>query len=162
MENTMYAETALQYQTNVAEKHSLSGLLVATLRERKNNTYNTLQLSLPQRNLGLAGRATYSYDNRYFLEANFGYNGSERFSSNERWGFFPSAGVGWIISNEPFMEKYSDVISKLKLRATYGLVGNDEIGLTEDRFYYLSNVNMNDGGRGISFGDTYEIGRAHV
>ena len=162
MENTMYAETALQYQTDIAEKHSIAGLLVGTLRERKDNTYNTLQLSLPQRNLGLAGRATYSYDNRYFLEANFGYNGSERFSQNERWGFFPSAGLGWIISNEPFMEKYSSVISKLKLRATYGLVGNDEIGLKEDRFYYLSNVNMNDGGRGISFGDTYGYNRSGI
>src|SRR3546814_19773497 len=60
------------------------------------------------------------------------------------------------------MEKYSDVISKLKLRATYGLVGNDEIGLTEDRFYYLSNVNMNDGGRGISFVDTYGYGRSGI
>src|SRR3546814_10986871 len=64
MENTMYAETALQYQTTVAETHSLSGLLVATLRERKNNTYNTLHLSLPQRNLGLAGRAPSSNANQ--------------------------------------------------------------------------------------------------
>src|SRR5690606_21262653 len=162
MENTMYAETAVQYQTNIATRHAISALVVGTLRERKNNTYNTLQLSLPQRNLGLAGRATYSYDDRYFLEANFGYNGSERFSRNERWGFFPSAGIGWIVSNESFMSKYRNVISKLKLRGTYGLVGNDEIGLTEDRFYYLSNVNMNDGGRGISFGDTYGYNRSGI
>ncbi len=162
MENTMYFEGAIQYQKSIAEKHTVSGLLVGTLRERKDNTYNTLQLSLPQRNMGLAGRATYSYDNKYFLEANFGYNGSERFSRNERWGFFPSAGFGWIISNEPFMEKYNHVISKLKLRATYGLVGNDEIGLKEDRFYYLSNVNMNDGGRGISFGDNFGYNRAGI
>src|SRR5690606_39836736 len=106
--NTMYFEGALQYQTNIAEKHMLSALVVGTLRERKDNTYNTLQLSLPQRNLGLAGRATYSYDNRYFLEANFGYNGSERFSRNERWGFFPSAGLGWIILDESYMGCNSD------------------------------------------------------
>ncbi|MDR1224170.1 MAG: TonB-dependent receptor, partial [Tannerella sp.] len=158
MENTMYFEGALQYNTTIAEKHTLSGLMVFTLREKKNNTYNTLQLSLPQRNEGLAGRVTYSYADRYFLEGNFGYNGSERFAKNERWGFFPSAGLGWIITNEAFMEPYKDIISKLKLKATYGLVGNDEIGRTEDRFYYLSNVNMQDGGRGIAFGDTYGYG----
>lgn len=159
MENTMYFEGALQYNKNIKDKHAISGLMVFTVRENKNNTYNTLQLSLPQRNAGLAGRATYSYDDRYFVEGNFGYNGSERFSKHERWGFFPSAGLGWIASNESFMEPYKDVISKLKLKATYGLVGNDQIGASEDRFYYLSNVNMNDGGRGMTFGDEYNYSR---
>jgi TonB-linked SusC/RagA family outer membrane protein len=159
MENTMYFESALQYNTMIAEKHAVSGLMVFTVRERKNNTYNTLLLSLPQRNAGLAGRATYSYADRYFVEGNFGYNGSERFARNERWGFFPSAGLGWIVTNEAFMEPYTNIISKLKLKATYGLVGNDEIGRTEDRFYYLSDVNMWDEGRGIAFGDTYSYGR---
>jgi len=155
MENTMYFESALQYNTTIAEQHTLSGLLVGTVREKKDNTYNTLQLSLPQRNAGLAGRATYSYSDRYFFEANFGYNGSERFSANERWGFFPSAGLGWIVTNEKFMEPLINTISKLKFKATYGLVGNDEIGAKEDRFYYLSDLNMSDGGRGISFGDNF-------
>jgi TonB-linked SusC/RagA family outer membrane protein len=159
MENTMYFESALQYNTTIAEKHVISGLMVFTIREKKNNTYNTLQLSLPQRNAGLAGRATYSYADRYFVEGNFGYNGSERFAKNERWGFFPSAGLGWIVTNEEFMEPYADVITKLKLKATYGLVGNDEIGRAEDRFYYLSNLNMNDGNRGIAFGESYGYGR---
>jgi TonB-linked SusC/RagA family outer membrane protein len=162
MKNSMYFEGALQYNTSIAENHSLSGLLVFTLREKKDNTYNTLQLSLPQRNAGIAGRATYSYANRYFLEANFGYNGSERFAKNERWGFFPSAGIGWIVTNEAFMEPYKNVLSKLKLKATYGLVGNDAIGAVEDRFYYLSNLNMNDGGRGISFGDTWGYNRPGI
>lgn len=162
MENTMYFEGALQYNKKIKEKHTISGLMVFTIRENKNNTYNTLQLSLPQRNAGLAGRATYSYDDRYFIEGNFGYNGSERFSKNERWGFFPSAGLGWIASNEKFMEPYKDVISKLKLKATYGLVGNDQIGAAEDRFYYLSNVNMSDGGRGMTFGDDYGYNRSGI
>lgn len=162
MENTMYFEGALQYNTNIAEKHSLSGLMVFTLREQKDNTYNTLQLSLPQRNAGLAGRATYAYADRYFFEANFGYNGSERFSKNERWGFFPSAGVGWIVTNESFMQPYKNILSKLKLKATYGLVGNDAIGAVEDRFYYLSNLNMSDGGRGIAFGDTWGYSRPGI
>ncbi|MFA6702968.1 MAG: TonB-dependent receptor, partial [Dysgonamonadaceae bacterium] len=162
MENSMYFEGALQYNTAIAENHTLSGLLVFTLREKKDNTYNSLQLSLPQRNAGIAGRATYAYANRYFLEANFGYNGSERFSKNERWGFFPSAGIGWIVTNEDFMEPFKSTISKLKLKATYGLVGNDAIGAVEDRFYYLSNLNMNDGGRGISFGDTWGYNRPGI
>lgn len=162
MENTMYFEGALQYDKKIKDLHSVSGLLVFTVREKKNNTYNTLQLSLPQRNAGLAGRATYSYDDRYFVEGNFGYNGSERFSKNERWGFFPSAGIGWIVSNESFMKPYKEIISKLKLKATYGLVGNDEIGDAEDRFYYLSNVNMNDGGRGMTFGDDYNYTRSGI
>ncbi|MDR0421608.1 MAG: TonB-dependent receptor, partial [Proteiniphilum sp.] len=162
MENTMYFEGAVQYGTTIAERHSISGLLVATVREKKDNTYNTLQLSLPQRNAGLAGRATYSYADRYFLEANFGYNGSERFSSDERWGFFPSAGAGWIVSGEKFMEPLKSTISKLKLKVTYGLVGNDEIGLKEDRFYYLSDLEMSDAGRGMTFGDNFSYGRPGI
>ncbi|MFV0590206.1 MAG: TonB-dependent receptor [Draconibacterium sp.] len=162
MENTMYSEWAVQYNKTIADNHTISGLLVATIREQKNNTYNTLQLSLPHRNTGLAGRATYSYSDRYFVEANFGYNGSERFAKSERWGFFPSAGIGWIVSNESFMQAYKKVISKLKLKATYGLVGNDEIGDDSDRFYYLSELNMNNGGRGISFGDAYSYYRPGI
>jgi TonB-linked SusC/RagA family outer membrane protein len=112
-------------------------------------------LSLPHRNLGLAGRLTYNYDSRYFVEANFGYNGSERFHSSQRWGFFPSAGVGYILTNEKFMEPYLQTLSKVKLKATYGLVGNDQIGRDEDRFYYMSQLTMSDGGRGYSVGDEY-------
>ena len=155
MENSMYVESALQYDKTIKKLHNFSALLVFTIRENKNNTYNTLQLSLPQRNAGLAGRATYSYSDRYFIEGNFGYNGSERFAKNERWGFFPSVGMGWMVTNEEWMKPFKDKISKLKLKFTYGLVGNDEIGSSSDRFYYLSNVNMNDSGRGMTFGDNY-------
>lgn len=162
MENTMYFEGAVQYNTTIAESHTLSGLLVATLREQKDNSHSTLQLSLPHRNAGLAGRATYAYNDRYFVEANFGYNGSERFAKNERWGFFPSAGLGWIVTNESFMEPYLNTISKVKLKMTYGLVGNDAIGEESDRFFYLSNLNMNDGGRGLAFGDVWSYSRPGI
>jgi TonB-linked SusC/RagA family outer membrane protein len=153
--NTMYLETALDYNTVIKEKNTLSALLVFTSRENKDGSYDDLQSSLPQRNAGMAGRLTYGYDNRYYAEANFGYNGSERFSKHERWGFFPSAGLGWVVSNEKFWEPLRNVVSKLKLKATYGLVGNDAIGEAKDRFYYLSNVNMNDGGRGFTFGENF-------
>jgi TonB-linked SusC/RagA family outer membrane protein len=101
---------------------------------------------------------TYSYDSRYFSEFNFGYNGSERFAANHRFGFFPSAGVGWLISNESFWEDYKSTVHNLKLRYTYGLVGNDRIGTNADRFFYLSQVNMNDGGRAALFGTNMDKG----
>jgi TonB-linked SusC/RagA family outer membrane protein len=162
LESTLYFEGAANYNNTFKEKHTVSGLLVTTVREMHNGTTNNFQLSLPHRNLGLAGRFTYSYDSRYFVEVNFGYNGSERFHSSQRWGFFPSAGLGYIVSNEKFMEPYKDVISKLKLKATYGLVGNDAIGRDEDRFYYMSQLNMSDGGRGYTLGDEYGFSRPGI
>lgn len=160
--NSMYMESALQYNRTFGKRHEVGGLLVYTLREEKDNAQNSLLLSLPHRNMGLAGRFTYAYDNRYFLEANFGYNGSERFASNERWGFFPSAGVGWIVTNEPWLKDATTVLSKLKLKATYGLVGNDEIGSAQDRFFYMSNVDMNSSGRGATFGDNWGYSRSGI
>ncbi len=155
LENTMYFEGALMYNNTFAEKHTISGLMVYTVREKKDGGTSQLELALPSRNLSLAGRFTYSYDKRYFIEGNFGYNGSERFHSSQRWGFFPSIGAGWVASNEAFMEPYKNVVSMLKLKATYGLVGNDAIGRDEDRFFYMSNVNMSDVGRGYAFGNPY-------
>lgn len=119
-------------------------MLVGTKREKKIVNAGSLQQSLPYRNLGLSGRATYSFNQRYYVEANFGYNGSERFAKKNRFGFFPSIGTGWIISNEPFYsERLFDIMPKLKLKATYGLVGNDNIGGADNRFFFLSEVDMN-------------------
>lgn len=153
--SSTYFEVAAQYNGTFAEKHSVSALMVLTTREELKGNAGDLQSSLPYRNIGLAGRATYSYDSRYFVEANFGYNGSERFSQKERYGFFPSIGGGYLISNEKFWEPYETTVSKLKLKATYGLVGNDAIGKDKDRFFYLSNVNLNDGGKGYAFGTEF-------
>lgn len=149
----MYFEGALSWDRIYKEKHAVGALLVGTLREYKTANANSVQLSLPSRNLGLAGRVTYGYDNRYFIEGNFGYNGSERFSEKERFGFFPSVGGGWYISNEAFWgEPMKNIVNKLKLKATYGLVGNDEIGSPSDRFFYISEVNMQAGNKGAHFG----------
>jgi len=155
VEATTYSETRLNYN-NTFGKHGVSGLMVFTTRQWIAANQGNLQLSLPSRNVGLAGRSTYSYDNKYFFEFNFGYNGSERFAANNRWGFFPSAGMAWVVSNENFFEKYKSTISNLKLRYTYGLVGNDQIGDRVDRFFYLSQVNMNDNDRGAWFGENLE------
>lgn len=144
--STFYLESALNYDRTFIEKHNVGAMLVYTMRQKLETGAGDLQLSLPYRNLGLSGRSTYSYADRYFVEFNFGYNGSERFHTSNRFGFFPSAGIAWSISNEPFWERYKNTINKLRLRATYGLAGNDEIGGPSDRFFYLSNVNMNAGG----------------
>ena len=152
--NVLTIETRTIYNRTFKDKHAVGGLLVTQYIDSKNPNYETLQESLPSRNFGLSGRFTYAYDSRYFTEFNFGYNASERFDKKHRWGFFPSVGGGWMISNEPFFENLLSKISKLKLRFSYGLVGNDKIGNTSQRFLYLSNVNMNS--TGASFG--YENG----
>ena len=148
---TFYLEAATEYNKIFKEKHTVNGLLVYTMREEKKGIADNLQLSLPNRNIGLSGRLAYNYDTRYFGEFNFGYNGSERFSQNNRWGFFPSVGVAWMLSNEKFFGSLANVITQFKLKATYGLVGNDAIGSNNDRFYYLSQVNM-DASRNVNWG----------
>lgn len=150
--STFYLESAFNYNRTFKEKHGLSGLLVFMMQESLTANAGDLQRSLPSRNLGLSGRTTYSYDNRYFAEFNFGYNGSERFHVTKRFGFFPSAGLAWSVSNESFFKPLKPIISNLRFRATYGLVGNDAIGSASDRFFYLSNVNMTDANKGAVFG----------
>lgn len=150
--SVFYMESALNYNRTFGDKHNLSGMLVFIMRNRLNGSAGSLQLSLPFRNIGLSGRFTYGYDNRYYAEINFGYNGSERFHSSERYGFFPSAGLAWTVSNEKFWENIKPVVSNLRIRGTYGLVGNDAIGAEDDRFFYLSEVNMNSSTRGHTFG----------
>ncbi len=153
--SSTYLETSLVYNREFNEKHAVSGMFVWTAREELDGNATTLETSLPTRNLGLAGRFTYGYDSRYFLEANFGYNGSERFAENNRWGFFPSGGLGWVVSNESFWadNKIGEIITMLKLKATYGLVGNDDI--SSDRFFYISEVSMDASGKSYTFGDDY-------
>lgn len=97
----MYIEAALNYNRDFG-KHGVGGLLVYQLRNNLQPNAGSLQASLPYRNVGLSGRFTYAYNNRYFAEFNFGYNGSERFHKSKRFGFFPSAGLAWVVSNESF------------------------------------------------------------
>ncbi|MDY6378166.1 MAG: SusC/RagA family TonB-linked outer membrane protein, partial [Bacteroidales bacterium] len=151
IKNTMYSESRLNYNRSFG-KHDVTGLLVLMASETKYANAGSLQLSLPSRNAGLSGRFTYGFDKRYFAEFNFGYNGSERFHKSHRWGFFPSAGAAWMVSNEPWFKPYKKVVSNLKLRYSYGLVGNDNIGSSTNRFYYLSEVNMNSSSRTGYFG----------
>lgn len=137
-----YAEGAVLYNRKFSS-HDLGGLLVGSIKDRLDGSPTNLDSSLPSRNVALAGRFTYGYGNRYFAELNFGLNGSERFDPRFRWGFFPSIGLGWQISDEAFFEKFKPTFSKLKIRGTYGLVGNDVIVSDNDRFFFTSNVNLN-------------------
>jgi TonB-linked SusC/RagA family outer membrane protein len=162
-QNTVtYAEAAVNYNRTFADKHAVGALLIGIMRNYLTANAADLQSSLPSRNEGVSGRFTYGYDNRYLLEANFGYNGTERFAANHRFGFFPSIGVAWNVNNEKFFDPLRDVVSSLKFRATYGLVGNDQIGNANDRFFYLSNVGMNDGGKTAYFGTDYNTARSGV
>ena len=158
VESAHYTEVAINYDQVFADKHAVSGLVVGTRRNRNVSNAGSLQLSLPYRNVGVSGRVTYAFDDRYFIEGNFGYNGSERFHVSHRFGFFPSIGLGYLVSNEPFYgERLKKILPKLKFKATYGLVGNDNIGGEESRFFFLSEVNMNAGGTyifGSDFGYT--------
>ena len=156
VKNTMYSETRLNYNRSFG-KHDVTGLLVLTASESLTANAGSLQLSLPSRNAGLSGRFTYGFDKRYFVEYNFGYNGSERFHKSHRWGFFPSAGLAWMMSNEKWFKPLTKVVSNLKLRYSYGLVGNDNIGSSSNRFYYLSEMSMNNSGLGASFGETRNV-----
>lgn len=152
----------LSYTHTYGNKHHLSVLLVGIAKNYLNGNAGTLQEALPSRNLGVSGRLTYDYDTRYLFEVNFGYNGSERFAENNRFGFFPSVGAGWNISNEAFFEPLKNVVSRFKIRGSYGLVGNDQIGSDADRFFYLSDVSLNNSDRGATFGENFTYSRNGV
>jgi TonB-linked SusC/RagA family outer membrane protein len=128
--------------------HTVGAMLVGRAEEMllTSGGYSIYEM-LPERNVGVSGRFSYDYDSRYFAEVSFGYNGSEKFTGDKRYGFFPSFAAGWIISNESFMKSTKDVLSNLKLKLTYGIVGNDAIAGREGRFFFLSDVglgSMND------------------
>ncbi|WP_293744562.1 TonB-dependent receptor [uncultured Pedobacter sp.] len=151
VDSRMWIEGTLNYN-HTFKKHTVGASLISVLSSYETGNAGSVTTSLPQRNQTLSGRFSYGFDNRYLAEFNFGYNGSERFAKNNRFGFFPSAGIGYRISNEKFFAPLKSWIDDLKIRATYGLVGNDQIGNINDRFFYLSNVNLNDAAYGASFG----------
>lgn len=132
----LYAEAALEYNKSFGD-HSVTGLLLGTA-ERFYNGSN----QLPFNYLGLVGRTTYNYHNRYFLDLNIGYNGSENFIKGKQFGLFPSFSAGYIMSDEPFFTK-NNLFTYLKLRGSYGLVGNDKIGGNRFLFTPSSFVNGN-------------------
>lgn len=121
-------EASVTYDRTFNRVHFVSAMFNFNMRSYTNNWADDYIAAFPNKNTGIAGRATYNYDNRYFVEFNFGYNGSENFSPKNRFGFFPSYAIGYIISNEKFWEPLTPVVNLLKFKASYGEIGNDQIG----------------------------------
>ena len=141
---TVNLQGSLNYSRTFG-KHDVGAMILV---QRDFWETNGAPLNMPYNMMGMAARVTYGFDNRYLLDANMGYNGSEQFSPKNRFGFFPSFAVGWVVSNENFL-KGNKVITNLKLRASYGKVGSDKIG--NNRFLYLSNHTYSSRG-GVAVG----------
>ncbi len=120
--------------------HQTSLTAVFNALEGAETPTSTVLQSMPHRNLGFSMRGTYGFKDRYFVEASFGYNGSERFAKKHKMGFFPATGAAWIVSKENFMQSVSGWLPFLKLRASWGKVGNDGI-INIPRFVYLEEIN---------------------
>nr|WP_315239843.1 TonB-dependent receptor [uncultured Flavobacterium sp.] len=155
LDSRIYAQATINYNRTFNDKHAVTGMVTSLMSSYEQGNAGSLESSLPSRNLGISGRFTYGYDNRYLAEFNFGYNGSERFADGHRYGFFPSVGLAYNISNEKFWEPIKDVVTNFKIRSTYGLVGNDQIGNIDQRFFYLSDVRIGDNNYGAAFGEQY-------
>ena len=151
-----YGELQLNYDRAFG-KHRVGGLVFfyfqdfseQTARGDSNATADLFS-AVPQRNMALSGRVTYGYDDRYLIEANFGYSGSENFEPGHKFGFFPAVAAGWVISNEPFVKNNVSWLNLLKIRYSIGQVGNDRI--SNGRFPYLTTLG---GGAnwGVNFGN---------
>ena len=137
-----YIQARLDYNRLFNDRHELTAMLLAN---RGNRTVNN---ELAYHSQGITGRFAYYYNQKYLMEFNFGYNGSENFAPGKRYGFFPAASVGWVVSEEDFMKKAS-WIDFLKVRASYGLVGSDNVS---SRFPYLA---FYGGGSGYDFGNNF-------
>jgi TonB-linked SusC/RagA family outer membrane protein len=148
-QRSIYGEARLEYDRTFGN-HTVGGLALYT-QEKDYYPSGVAYANIPSGYVGGAGRVTYNYDQRYFLEFNAGYNGSENFASDQRFGFFPAISGAWTISNEPFMEDVS-FVDLLKLKASYGKVGNDRLG--GSRFLYIGDQYATGAGNltGYNFG----------
>ena len=137
-----YIQARLDYNRLFSNRHEVTAMLLAN---RGNRTVNN---ELAYHSQGITGRLAYYYNQKYLMEFNFGYNGSENFAPGKRYGFFPAGSIGWVVSEEEFMKKAS-WIDFLKVRASYGLVGSDNVS---SRFPYLA---FYGGGSGYDFGNNF-------
>ena len=152
-DQSIYLEGMFSYNRIFGKVHDVNAMFLYNQKEYDNGD------ALPYRTQGIAGRFSYTYDSRYVAELNFGYNGSENFAKGKRFGFFPAVALGWIVSSEKFMEPVSDVISNLKLRATWGKAGNSNIGGNR-RFAYISTIVNTGSYRWGTDAEIYRLGRS--
>lgn len=144
----LYLEAKLDYNRSSGAHRQGALLLYSQSQYNTTEAGNEIE-SIPRRTQGIAGRITYSYQDIYFSEFNFGYNGTENFPKGQRFGFFPSLSAGWIVSNYDVFRKNLPFIQKLKVRYSYGIVGNDQI--LNSRFPYLTYISS--GVPGYAFGN---------
>ena len=145
---TFYLEAALDYKRTFNKVHNVTGLLLFNERSYLDANDGDLLKTLPYKQQSLSARATYDFANRYFVELNAGYTGSENFKSGHRFGFFPAVAIGWVPSNEKWWEPLSKYISFLKFRYSNGTVGNSS---TDGRFTYFTQIG-GAGGYGTYWG----------
>ena len=150
-----FGEFNLNYGQVFDDKHRVGGLFRATMEERSDRDpafFSDILFMIPKRYLAYAGRFTYSYDDRYFIEGNLGYTGSENFEKGSRFGLFPAIAGGWMLSNESFMQSLT-WLDQLKFRYSYGKTGNDKMRKNDRdvRFPYLTSVDTGAGG--FNYGD---------
>ena len=137
---TLYAEGALNYNRLFSGVHNITGLVLLNMRNYRDANHTDQYRLLPYKQLGVSSRLTYSYNDRYFVEGNGGYTGSENFSPGNRMGFFPAVAAGWVPSNEAFWQgTLSDIISYLKVRYSNGVVGNDVLN-NDTRFGFETEI----------------------
>lgn len=146
---TFYAEAALNYKRLFAGVHNVTGLVLFNMRDYRDANGEELIKSLPYKQMSISSRIAYSYNDRYFLEGNVGYTGSENFSPGNRFGVFPAAAIGWVPSNEAFWEPIAPYIPFLKFRYSNGLVGSDSLG---DTRFGFETVITGSGGYSNSWG----------
>jgi TonB-linked SusC/RagA family outer membrane protein len=154
-DHRIYAQAHFNYMRTFSEMHNVGAMVLWNMDQYNYNVPGgNLIKSLPKRKMGYAARLTYDYDYRYLVEFNAGYNGSENFAAGHRWGFFPSASAGWNVAREDFWNPLKKIIPSLKIRASYGLVGNDQITDSDGnliRFIYLSDISLT-GSKSYLFG----------
>lgn len=134
-----YVEASANYNRSFG-LHNISAL--ALYNQSKDYYIKGAYVDIPRTYVGLVGRVTYDWNNRYIAEFNIGYNGSENFAPDRRFGVFPAGSVGWVVSDEPFFKPIKKVVTFMKLRASWGLVGNDKLGWNANneqyRFLYIA------------------------
>mgnify|MGYP002577722859 CR=1 FL=1 len=154
---TINFEASATYDRVFADDHRVGALFLFNMRSKSMLRPTSYLEAWPYRNIGIAGRVTYAFRDKYFAEFNFGYNGSENFAPGKRFGFFPSYAIGYMISNESFWEPLRDKINILKIRASYGTIGNDQIG-GDRRFIYNETINTSGGSYQFGTGNTTYTG----
>jgi TonB-linked SusC/RagA family outer membrane protein len=132
-----YGNTRVYFESDLMYSHRFGKTDVDAMLLYNQQAYDDGSIQ-DYRKQGIAGRLSATYDNRYVAEFNFGYNGSENFAKGKRFGFFPSVAVGWLLSEEPFMETLKPIFHKIKFRASIGQAGDDNIG--GRRFAYLGTL----------------------